>query len=70
MNLMEKFIIRKSNQQYLGVYKMENKDKKFTKKLAPQLKVRSNVSAGGSVEACMKNLKYWKDAYDARCLLQ
>jgi hypothetical protein len=49
---------------------MENKAKKLTKKLAPQLKVRSNVSAGGSVEACMKNLKYWKDAYDARCLLQ
>jgi len=36
---------------------MDNKDKKSTKKLTPQLKVRSNVSAGGSLDACMKNLK-------------
>ena len=49
---------------------MENKVKKTDKKLAPQLKVRSDVSAGGSIEACMKNLNYWKDAYDARCLLK
>ena len=37
---------------------------------APQIKIRSSLSAGGSVEACMKNLKYWRDAYNERCLLK
>lgn len=41
-----------------------------TKKQVPQLKVRSSVSAGGSLENCMQNLDYWKKAYDARCLLK
>jgi len=31
------------------------------------LKVRSGLSAGGSVAACTKNLNYWKNAYIDRC---
>ena len=49
---------------------MEKQKQVPAKKQAPQLKVRSDVSVGGSVEACMKNLNYWRDAYNARCLLK
>ena len=34
-----------------------------------QFKVRTNLAAGESVEACLKNLDYWKKEYDKRCLL-
>jgi hypothetical protein len=40
------------------------------KKQAPQIKVRSNVSAGGSLENCQDNLAYWQKIYNQRCLYQ
>ncbi len=30
---------------------------------SPQLKVRTNLRGGESVEACMNNLKSWQDEY-------
>jgi hypothetical protein len=54
----------------LGEYEMHKPKQVPTKQPVPQFKVRSSVSAGGSVESCMKNLDYWKKAYDARCLLK
>jgi hypothetical protein len=35
-----------------------------------QLRVRTNMVAGESVEACMKDLDYWRNAYNERCLLK
>ena len=34
---------------------------------APQLKVRSGMSAGASVEACLDNLYYWQNEYYKKC---
>lgn len=37
---------------------------------APQLKVRSNLVAGGSLENCQQNLEYWQKIYNQKCLVQ
>jgi hypothetical protein len=34
------------------------------------LRVRTNVSAGESVEACLRNVAYWQDQYVAKCKKQ
>jgi len=50
---------------------MRNKKMTIEETPKPALKVRSGVSAGASLDACMKNLNYWKNAYTKRCgLLQ
>ncbi|MDI6695296.1 MAG: hypothetical protein QME21_09630 [Anaerolineales bacterium] len=36
----------------------------------PQLRVRSNLSAGESLEACLRNLDYWQKAYREQCILR
>jgi hypothetical protein len=36
---------------------------------APQLTVRSGMTAGESVEACQRNLEYWRTAYQNQCWL-
>jgi len=36
-------------------------------KPAPQLTVRSGMTAGESVEACQRNLDYWRAAYQNQC---
>lgn len=33
----------------------------------PLLRLRTGVCAGQSLNACMKNLKYWQDAYTRGC---
>ncbi len=33
----------------------------------PQLKVRSNVSAGGSLQSCQEDLAYWQQQYAKMC---
>jgi hypothetical protein len=45
------------------------KTKQMSKKEAskPALRVKSGLSAGASLNACMKNLNYWKNAYTERC---
>jgi hypothetical protein len=35
----------------------------------PALQVRSGVTAGESVEACQRNLDYWRTAYQNQCWL-
>jgi hypothetical protein len=32
-----------------------------------QIQVRSDLSAGASVQACMDNLAYWQKAYQDKC---
>jgi len=36
----------------------------------PQFQVRSNLVAGESVEACLKNVDYWQKAYIDKCAKQ
>lgn len=36
----------------------------------PQIRIRSNVSAGGSLENCQANLEYWRKIYNQRCLFK
>ncbi len=33
----------------------------------PQLKVRSSVSAGASLQNCLQNLDYWRNQYHKMC---
>jgi hypothetical protein len=33
----------------------------------PQLKIRSSVFAGASLENCLENLDYWKKQYKKMC---
>jgi len=46
---------------------MNTKQSKMKKMSKPALKVKSGVVAGASLEACMNNLNYWKNAYTQRC---
>jgi hypothetical protein len=34
---------------------------------APRLQVRSGVTAGASVDACLENLYYWQKEYYNKC---
>jgi hypothetical protein len=34
---------------------------------APQLQVRSGVTAGASVESCLQDLYYWQNEYYKKC---
>jgi hypothetical protein len=49
----------------------ENKTEKCAEQRADkptrQLKVRSGMTAGASVEACMENLAYWQNEYYKKC---
>jgi len=33
----------------------------------PQFQVRSDLSAGASLDACLKNLDYWHKEYNKMC---
>lgn len=33
----------------------------------PQMRLRTNVVAGASVEACQRNLDYWRNALYQKC---
>ena len=33
----------------------------------PQLRVRTNLIAGQSVENCMDNLEYWRNTLESKC---
>jgi len=46
------------------------KKEKEVIKQVPQFKVRSDLTAGESVEACLKNVEYWKNDYLKRCAYQ
>jgi hypothetical protein len=38
-----------------------------TRHHVPQFQVRSNLIAGESVEACLKNVDYWQKQYIKKC---
>lgn len=47
--------------------KQKRKTTSIPKSHVPQLQVRSRVVAGYSVEACLRNLNYWRDQYYKMC---
>ena len=46
----------------LGEYKMKTEHNYI-----PQLKLRTNLVAGASVEACMNNLDHWRKQLEQKC---
>jgi hypothetical protein len=47
--------------------KILTKAERSTAQPAPQLQVRSGISAGASVESCMQDLAYWQNSYYNKC---
>ncbi len=45
---------------------MEKQQQSHSKPV-PQLKIRSNLAAGGSLESCQQNLAYWQKRYNQKC---
>jgi hypothetical protein len=43
---------------------------KNVNKQIPQFRVRSNLTAGESVDACMNNVAYWQKQYVDKCKKQ
>ncbi len=43
------------------------KQKQSHSKPVPQLKIRSSLAAGGSLDSCMQNLAYWQKRYNQQC---
>jgi hypothetical protein len=37
------------------------------KETVPQFQIRTDLSAGASVESCMQDLAYWQNAYAQMC---
>ena len=49
---------------------MQKFSKKFNNRKFKQFKVRSNLAAGESVEACLNNVAYWQKQYVDKCKKQ
>jgi len=47
---------------------MKNQKKKGAQ--VQQLKIRSSLTAGASLENCQENLAYWQKRYNQMCLLK
>jgi hypothetical protein len=43
------------------------KQKKVNKHTVPQLRVRTDVTAGASVENCYANLLHWRKLLEGKC---
>jgi hypothetical protein len=41
--------------------------KKVSKHTVPQLRVRTDLTAGQSVENCYANIIYWRDTLEGKC---
>jgi hypothetical protein len=46
---------------------MNISQKDISDRKVPQFKVRTGVSAGESVEACVNNLNYWRNELYKKC---
>ena len=46
---------------------MNNRQKSKVKPQVPQMRVRSDLSAGESVDACLNNLNYWRNQAYKKC---
>jgi hypothetical protein len=46
------------------------KQKQPNSKPVPQLKIRTSLAAGGSLENCLQNLSYWQKRYNQMCRLK
>ena len=40
---------------------------KTNNKVVPQMRLRTNLVAGESVQACQRNLDYWRKALEQKC---
>jgi hypothetical protein len=49
---------------------MMEKQKQPQSKPVPQLKIRTNLAAGGSLDNCQQNLAYWQKRYAQMCRLR
>ena len=57
------------SQSQTGEQAME-KEKQPTNRRVPQLKIRTSLVAGGSLENCQQNLSYWQKRYNQMCRLK
>jgi hypothetical protein len=46
------------------------KPKQPNTRRVPQLKIRTSLTAGGSLENCQQNLSYWQKRYAQMCRLR
>ncbi len=46
------------------------KEKQPTTRRVPQLKIRTSLVAGGSLDNCQQNLSYWQKRYNQMCRLK
>jgi hypothetical protein len=46
---------------------MNNRQNPRPEDKVPQMRVRSDMSAGESVEACLNNLNYWRNQAYKKC---
>jgi hypothetical protein len=47
-----------------------DKQKQPNRKHVPQLKIRTSLTAGGSLESCQQNLNFWQKRYSQMCRLR
>jgi hypothetical protein len=46
------------------------KQKQPNNRRVPQLKTRTSLAAGGSLDNCLQNLNYWQKRYNQMCRLK
>ena len=46
------------------------KQKQPKRKPVPQLKTRTSLAAGGSLDSCLQNMNYWQKRYTQMCRLR